>query len=76
MIFSCSLLHTRAGKLHLLRRRLWQRPICRSTRERMISLPDEEDEEFDLDVGTMDRDFEDVHLVRAGLTLNFGNFNW
>jgi hypothetical protein len=73
MIFSCSLLHTRAGKLHLLRRRLWQRPICRSTRERMISLPDEE---YDLDVGTIDLDFEDMHLVRAGLTLNFGNFIW
>jgi hypothetical protein len=73
MIFSCSLLHTRAGKLHLLRRRLWQRPICRSTRERMISLPDEE---YDLDVGTIDLDFEDMHLVRAGQTLNFGNFIW
>jgi outer membrane immunogenic protein len=36
-----------------------------------LGLPDEE---YDLEVGTVDLDFEDVHLIRAGVTLNFGNF--
>jgi outer membrane immunogenic protein len=36
-----------------------------------IALPDEE---YDLDVGTVDLDFEDMHVVRAGVTINFGNF--
>lgn len=36
-----------------------------------LALPDEE---YDLDVGTVDLDFEDMHVVRAALTFNFGNF--
>jgi outer membrane immunogenic protein len=36
-----------------------------------LGLPDEE---YDLEVGTVDLDFEGVHLIRAGATLNFGNF--
>jgi outer membrane immunogenic protein len=35
---------------------------------------DLDDEEYDLDVGTVNLHFEDMHLVRAGVTLNFGNF--
>ncbi|WP_119268618.1 outer membrane protein [Taklimakanibacter deserti] len=31
------------------------------------------DEEYDLDVGTVNLNFEGIHLVRAGLTYNFGN---
>ena len=36
-----------------------------------LGLPDEE---YDLEVGTVDLDFEDVHMVRAAVTLNFGDF--
>lgn len=36
-----------------------------------INLPDEE---YDLDVGTVNLNFEDMHVVRAALTFNFGNF--
>lgn len=35
-----------------------------------LGLPDEE---YDLEVGTVDLDFEGIHLIRAGLTYNFSN---
>lgn len=36
---------------------------------------DMKDEEYDLDVGTVDLEFDGgVHLIRAGLTFNFGNY--
>ena len=35
---------------------------------------DLDDEEYDLDVGTVFLNFEDVHLMRAGLSYNFNNF--
>lgn len=36
---------------------------------------DMQDQEYDLDVGTVDLEFDGgVHLIRAGLTFNFGNY--
>jgi outer membrane immunogenic protein len=36
-----------------------------------IGLPDEK---YDLEVGTVDLNFEGIHLIRAAMTVDFGNF--
>jgi outer membrane immunogenic protein len=36
-----------------------------------VDLPDEK---YDLEVGTVDLNFEGIHMVRAALTVDFGNF--